>query len=192
MGRITAPTTTGPERSWSWKWLGRSGTTWMRAGWGPETGGPSFLLLSGPKQGLLGSCSYVYDAPAVPLAHTRAMMNFDMVGRLRSNTIYISGAETSGVWNPLVNNSNEPTLSLAISESSCTGCTDHVCFWQAGIPFVGFFTGLHEEYHGPDDDVDLIDFSGMSRIGALALRALNRLVVMPEAPPLTGTYPASG
>jgi len=148
-----------------------------------------FAAFGAEEQGLLGSCSYVYASPAVPLAQTRAMMNFDMVGRLRSNTVYISGGETSWVWNPLVTNSNEPTLSLAISESSCTGCTDHVCFWQADIPFVGFFTGLHDEYHGPEDDVELIDFAGMGRIGELALRVLNRLVVMPVGPPLTGTYP---
>jgi hypothetical protein len=149
-----------------------------------------FAAFGAEEQGLLGSCSYVNGAPAVPLAQTRAMMNFDMVGRLRDDTVYISGGETSEVWNPLVNNANESTLSLAISESSCTGCTDHVCFWQAGIPFVGFFTGRHAEYHGPGDDVELIDFSGMTRIGVLALRVLNRLVVMPEAPPLTGTYPS--
>ena len=148
-----------------------------------------FAAFGAEEQGLLGSCSYVHGNPAVPLGLTRAMMNFDMVGRLRSNTVYISGAETSGVWNSLVTNSNEPALSLAIRESSCTGCTDHVCFWQAGIPFVGFFTGLHNEYHGPDDDVGLIDFSGMRRIGELALRVLNRVVVMPAGPQLTGTYP---
>jgi hypothetical protein len=151
-----------------------------------------FAAFGAEEEGLLGSCSYVHDIPAVPLAQTRAMMNLDMVGRLRSGTVYISGAETSWVWNSLVTNSNEPTLKLAISESSCTGCTDHVCFWKAGIPFVGFFTGLHDEYHRPGDDVDLINFPGMGRIGELALRVLNRLVVMPEAPPLTGAYPSSG
>jgi hypothetical protein len=53
---------------------------------------------------------------------------------------------------------------------------------------VGFFTGLHDEYHRPEDDVDLINFDGMVRIGELAIRALNRLAVMPETPPLTGAY----
>ena len=145
----------------------------MRGGRDPETGrSVLFAAFGAEEEGLLGSCSYVHGIPAVPLAKTRAMMNFDMVGRLRDNTVYISGGETSWVWNPLVTNSNEPALSLAISESSCTGCTDHVCFWQAGIPFVGFFTGLHDEYHRPGDDVELIDFSGLSRIGALALRVL--------------------
>ena len=151
-----------------------------------------FAAFGAEEQGLLGSCAYVYGVPAVPLVQTRAMMNFDMVGRLRDNTVYISGGETSWVWNRLVNNSNEPELNLVIPNSSCTGCTDHVCFWQAGVPFVGFFTGLHDEYHGPEDDVGLIDFPGMGRIGELALRILSRVMVMPEAPPLVGPYPSSG
>jgi len=151
-----------------------------------------FAAFGAEEQGLLGSCAYVYGQPAVPLAQTRAMMNFDMVGRLRENTVFISGGESSPAWSALVQNSNEPGLGLTLSESSCTGCTDHVCFWQAGIPFVGFFTGLHEEYHGPEDDTELIDFPGMVRIGELALRVLNRLVVMRETPPLTGTYPSGG
>jgi hypothetical protein len=151
-----------------------------------------FAAFGAEEQGLLGSCAYVYGAPAIPLGQINAMMNFDMVGRLRSNTVYISGAETSGVWGPMAINSNEPILNLEIRESSCTGCTDHVCFWQAGVPFMGFFTGLHAEYHGPEDDVDLINFDGMVRIGELALRVLNRLVVMPETPPLTGHYPSTG
>jgi hypothetical protein len=151
-----------------------------------------FAAFGAEEEGLLGSCTYVNGFPAVPLAKTRAMMNFDMVGRLRSNTLYLSGGETSWVWSPLVTNANEPILTLANSEASCTGCTDHACFWQANIPFVGFFTGLHDEYHRPGDDVELIDFSGMGRIGVLAMRILNRLVVMPEGPPLSGAYPPQG
>ena len=151
-----------------------------------------FAAFGAEEQGLLGSCNYVHAAPAVPLDHTRAMMNFDMVGRLRENTIYISGDETSSRWQPLVSNSNQTELSLAIRTPSCTGCTDHVCFWQAGVPFVGFFTGLHDEYHRPEDDADLINYPGMVRVGDLALRVLSRLVVMAEPPALSGVFPASG
>jgi len=151
-----------------------------------------FAAFGAEEQGLLGSCNYVHGAPAVPLDQTRAMMNFDMVGRLRGNTVYVSGNETSSRWHPVVTNSNHSDLNLAIRSPSCTGCTDHACFWQAGIPFVGFFTGLHDEYHRPEDDVGLINYPGMARIGDLALRVLNRLVVMTVPPALTGVYPASG
>jgi Zn-dependent M28 family amino/carboxypeptidase len=149
-----------------------------------------FAAFGAEEQGLLGSCSYVHGTPTVPLGRTRAMMNFDMVGRLRGETVFLSGGETSNAWSSLVANSNEPELNLPLSESSCTGCTDHVCFWQAGIPFLGFFTGLHDEYHGPGDDVPLIDFPGMVRIGELALRVLSRLTVMPEGPVFKQAYPS--
>lgn len=151
-----------------------------------------FAAFGAEEQGLLGSCHYVHGAPAVPLDQTRAMMNFDMVGRLREDFLYVSGNETSSRWQPMVTNSNQSELSLAIRTPSCTGCTDHVCFWQAGIPFVGFFTGLHDEYHRPEDDADLINYPGMVRIGDLALRVLNRLVVITEPPSLTGIFPAPG
>ena len=100
-----------------------------------------------------------------------------------------SGGETSDVWAPLAANSNHPDLSLPLSTSSCTGCTDHVCFWREGIPFLGFFTGLHDEYHTLADDVDTINFPGMVQVGSVAMRALSRLMVMETPPPLTGQYP---
>jgi len=148
-----------------------------------------FAAFGAEEEGLLGSCSYVHGVPAVPLASTAAMMNFDMVGRLRGNTLFLSGGETSPVWVPLVHNANEPGLDLSVNPQSCSGCTDHACFWQAGVPFVGFFTGLHPQYHLPDDDVHLIDFPGMARVGGLAFRILSRLMVMPDPPVLTGPFP---
>ncbi len=148
-----------------------------------------FALFGAEEHGLLGSCNLVYGSAAVPQSQIKAMMNFDMVGRLRDNTVYISGAETSNGWTDLVNNANGPALALSIRESSCTGCTDHVCFWQAGIPFVGFYTGTHDQYHRPEDDVALINFPGLARVGELGLRILTRLAVMPDSPVLTGRYP---
>lgn len=148
-----------------------------------------FVLFGAEEQGLLGSCSYVFDSPAIPIQQTRAMMNFDMVGRLRDNTVYVSGIDASSGMAPLVTNANEPGLTLSIRPESCTGCTDHACFWRAGVPFVGFYTGTHDEYHRPGDDVELINVAGMERIGELAFRILARLVVMPDPPGLTKAYP---
>jgi hypothetical protein len=147
------------------------------AGWGAE------------EDGLHGSCSYVYENPAVALAETKAVMNFDMVGRLRDQTVYLSGGETSDLWAPLAANSNSPDLSAPLSTSSCTGCTDHVCFWREGVPFLGFFTGLHDQYHAPGDDVETINFPGLVQVGTFAVRALSRLMVIEDPPTLTGSYP---
>jgi hypothetical protein len=144
-----------------------------------------FAAFGAEEVGLLGSCYYVHEDPAVPLSMTKAMLNFDMVGRLRENTVYLSGFETSAAWSVLAINSNAPSLLLS-PRQSCTGCTDHACFWQVGIPFMGFFTGTHAEYHRPGDDVETINFQGLGSIGELALRSLVRLLVMPQSPPFSG------
>jgi hypothetical protein len=140
-----------------------------------------FMGFGAEEEGLLGSCHYVFEAPVRPLTHTQAMMNFDMVGRLRQ-VLVVSGQETSAVWAPLVANANAPALALFRPETSSSGGTDHSCFWQAGIPWVGFFTDFHDEYHSPADDVELINLPGMSGIGELGFRILTRLLTMPEAP----------
>jgi hypothetical protein len=118
------------------------------------------------------------------------MMNLDMVGRLRGNELVVSGQETADGWPALLSNANAPGLYLVRPPSSAPGNSDHACFWQAGIPWVGFFTGFHGEYHAQDDDVALIDFDGMGRVGDLGIRVLTRLMVDPEPPAFTGSIPS--
>ena len=150
-----------------------------------------FAGFGAEEEGLLGSCHYVFDAPAAPLSATGAMMNFDMVGRLRSNTLVVSGQETAVDWPALVTNANAPGISLLRPETSSSGGTDHACFWRAGIPWLGFFTGFHDQYHRPSDDVGLINFGGLTRIGELSFRILTRLLVMQQPPAFTGPVPGA-
>ena len=93
--------------------------------------------------------------------------------------------------NPYQANANAPELPLVRPDQSPSSGTDHVCFWRAGIPWLGFFTGFHDEYHKPADDVELVDFSGIARIGELSLRILSRLMVMPVAPELVVCFPSA-
>jgi hypothetical protein len=148
-----------------------------------------FAFWGAEEEGLLGSCHYVFEAPSVPLGRTGALLNFDMVGRLRGDTLVVSGGETSAAWNGLVLEANTPGLTILRPQNSSPRNTDHACFWQAGIPWVGFFTRLHPEYHTPLDDVELINFPGMVRVGELAMRILAELAVMPRAPEFTGPIP---
>jgi hypothetical protein len=149
-----------------------------------------FAFWGAEEEGLLGSCHYVYEAPKAPLGWTGALMNFDMVGRLRGDTLVVSGGETSPVWNALVLEANTPALTILRPQNSSPSGTDHSCFWQTGIPWVGFFTRLHPEYHTPLDDVELINLPGMVRVGELAMRILAQLVIMPRAPEFQGPIPS--
>ncbi|MFH2095680.1 MAG: M28 family peptidase, partial [Bacteroidota bacterium] len=46
--------------------------------------------------------------------------------------------------------------------------SDHYPFYEKGIPVVYYNTGLHPQYHSPEDEVSRIDYSKMKRIAQLA------------------------
>jgi hypothetical protein len=136
-----------------------------------------FAAFGAEEVGLVGSCYYASQQPAVPVAQTRALLNFDMVGRLRDEVLQVIGYGTSVDWAPMVSNSNRPQLQIFDRPFAPDGLTDHFCFWQQGVPYLWFYTGHHDEYHSPADDVDLINFPGLADIGELGLRTLIRLAV---------------
>src|SRR5262249_10548535 len=60
-----------------------------------------FIAFSGEELGLLGSGAYTKN-PIVSLASTVAMLNMDMIGRLRNRSLFIGGVGTSPAWKPLL------------------------------------------------------------------------------------------
>ena len=122
-----------------------------------------FIAFSGEEEGLLGS-SYFAKNPSIDLEKTRFMLNFDMVGRLNTKKeLAINGTGTSTKWQDLLHVSNDVNLKLVTSESGI-GPSDHTSFYLQNIPVLHFFTGQHEDYHKPSDDVDKINFEGMYTI----------------------------
>jgi hypothetical protein len=135
-----------------------------------------FVAFSGEERGLLGSAHFVAE-PTVPLEEAVAMINMDMVGRLRDNTLTIYGLATAPEWEPLVAEANAAgpeafTLSLL---PDGFGPSDHSSFYGRGIPVLHFFTNTHTEYHRPEDDWDTIDGEGLERIAALVADVASRL-----------------
>ena len=64
-----------------------------------------FATFSGEEEGLLGSNYYV-NHPVVPLANTVAMINMDMIGRMKNRSLTIGGMGTATEWPALVENAN--------------------------------------------------------------------------------------
>ncbi len=150
-----------------------------------------FAAFGAEEEGLLGSCHYAFQSPAAPISVTRAMMNFDMVGRLKDNVLLVRGFESSNEWANMVVNANSPGLIL-FDPLPCDYCSDFACFRDQGIPYVYFFTHGNQQYHSPADDVERINFKGLREVGEVSLRVVIRLAVMPEAPtPLLGGSPVS-
>ncbi len=121
-----------------------------------------FVNFTGEELGLLGSAYFVKNSP-IPLEQIKAMINFDMIGRLDTlNSLTINGTGTSSVWKNLIDSVNY-TYKLNISKiDDGYSPSDNTSFYAQNIPVLFFFTGLHKDYHRPSDDADKINFSGES------------------------------
>jgi hypothetical protein len=132
-------------------------------------------LFSGEEMGLLGSRHYVRH-PAVPLERTVAMLNFDMVGRMRDGKVSVGGVASGDRLRGLVGDVAQPGLRLDLTvRDNPYGPSDHTSFYAAGVPVLFFHTGEHPDYHKPTDTADRIDADGMARVAALAAGIVERL-----------------
>ncbi len=123
-----------------------------------------FIGFSAEEIGTVGSQYYVNN-PSFPLTKTVAMLNMDMVGRLKDNTLTVSGVGTSPIWTDVVKkwNSGADTLNIKTSPEGF-GPSDHSQFYGEDIPVLFFFTGTHTDYHKPSDDWEKLNYDGEQRI----------------------------
>ena len=116
-----------------------------------------FLCFAGEEWGLLGSEYYVAH-PDLPLGHAVAMINMDMIGRVRNAKLYIGGAATGTTFREILNRiTPRYGMNIDYSETSGYGSSDHSSFTAGGVPVLFFFSGLHADYHKPSDTWDKID-----------------------------------
>ena len=124
---------------------------------------------SGEEQGLLGS-SYFVDHTPVPIDSIDAMLNFDMVGRLRNDKLLVFGVATATEWPSILDLANtQPKLAIA-GQGDGFGPSDHSSFYARNIPVLHFFTDQHEDYHRVSDVPERINAGGEARVVALAER----------------------
>lgn len=121
-----------------------------------------FAAFSAEESGLIGSKAYI-GAPPVPLADTVAMINMDMIGRLRDGKLTVGGVGTSPEFRKLVEGAGKDSFTLQLNEDGF-GPSDHSSFYAKQIPVLFFFTGTHEDYHKPSDTADKINYDGEAKI----------------------------
>lgn len=123
-----------------------------------------FIAFSGEELGLLGSAHYTRN-PIIPLEKTVAMLNMDMIGRLRDDQLSVIGADSSPAWRPLLEELNaEAGFNLSTGGGAIGGGSDHASFLARRIPVLFFFTGMHREYHTPADKPETINAAGEARV----------------------------
>ena len=143
--------------------------------------GVILALWSGEELGLLGSTDFVEQAP-VPMDAVAAYLNFDMVGRLRDNTLNLQAVGSSSIWTDLAAELNEPIgLDLTFVADPYLP-TDVRSFNASDVPSLNFFTGSHEDYHRPTDDSHTINYEGLDRIVELGTAVAANLATRPDAP----------
>jgi len=132
-----------------------------------------FQAFGAEEAGLIGSTHFA-ASPTVAMDSIVAMINLDMVGRLRDNTLIIAGVRDADVWPPLFLELNRDNLVLVFDNSSLER-SDQFPFYAAQRPAIHLFSGFHEDYHRPGDDVGDVNRGGAAKVGRFAMATLWRL-----------------
>jgi hypothetical protein len=153
--------------------------------------GVLFAAFAGEELGLLGSSHYT-SYPTLPLDKTVAMINLDMIGRLRDDKLFIGGVETSPLFRAKLDELGEAeNLKLSYSFSGY-GSSDHTSFTVKEIPSLFFFTGLHGDYHKPSDDWQEINVAGAERVLRMAYLVADYIQGLRERPAFTQSKTEEG
>jgi hypothetical protein len=125
-----------------------------------------FVAFSGEELGLYGSRYFVDHSQTMPT--TKAMLNLDMVGRLRDDRLTVFGTRSGDNLSTVVTGAAR-ALGLEVVESDGVGRSDHMSFYNKKIPVLHFFTGTHADYHRPTDTWEKLNIEGMARVSDLVL-----------------------
>lgn len=139
------------------------------------------MAFTGEESGLLGSKHWV-DHPTIPIKEVVAMLNMDMIGRLKDDILQVGGMGTGVGFKDLVDKFAEKYDLTIHNGGGGRGPSDHSSFYGADIPVLFFFTGMHPQYHAPDDDVELINAEGACRVTHLVADLLDEIADADDRP----------
>jgi hypothetical protein len=146
-----------------------------------------FIAFSAEESGLIGSEAYCKD-PVIPLADTAAMVNLDMVGRLRPDAakkkdhVLVEGSGTARTFDALLDALARKHDVVMTKQASGFGPSDHAPFDEHKVPVLFYWTGYHDDYHRPGDTADKINLAGMRKVVDLAEDTVGQLAAVSPRP----------
>lgn len=121
-----------------------------------------FIAFSVEEKGLIGS-RFFADSDAYDMGKVNYMLNFDMLGRLNDYSLALIGTGTTPSWDAAIDQAAPDHFIIRKSPGGLGG-SDHTAFYMKNIPVLFFFTGIHDDYHRPDDTPDKVNFKGTYEI----------------------------
>jgi Zn-dependent M28 family amino/carboxypeptidase len=164
-----------------------------------------FAAFTAEEEGLLGSRHFV-EHPPVPLEDIAAMLNLDMVGRVRTvaehaassttkqtttaeattqdsaaGVLYVGGMGTARNFDAIVKKADarSPLVIRDIGRGGI-GPSDHMSFALKKIPVLFLFSGLHGDYHRPSDDPEKINYDGLAEVIDFAGDIVGQIAASPR------------
>jgi Peptidase family M28/PDZ domain/PA domain len=145
-----------------------------------------FMTFTAEERGLIGSRHYCRVEPLFALKDTAAMLNLDMVGRMKEPKdadskpkLLALGISTGKGFDNLVKKHNAD-FDLVNDTGGPFGASDHYSFYQQKIPVLFFWTGFHPDYHRPTDTSDKINVSGMKKVADFSEKLIAELSTDPK------------
>ncbi len=141
---------------------------WCASGIVPPRG-LVFAFFSGEEKGLLGSKAYV-ERPPYPIDRTVANLNMDMIGRNDRGRINAVGKrQNESLWDIAARAGRDSSVGIKVEDegNEFFNRSDHYNFFKSGVPFLFFFSGIHEDYHRITDTPDKIDPKKLSQVARL-------------------------
>ncbi|MHB8838135.1 MAG: M28 family peptidase [Gemmatimonadaceae bacterium] len=133
---------------------------------------------TGEELGLLGSTEFASHLP-VPKDKVQAMVNLDMVGRMKNDKLIVYGVLTAPELKGIVDSANvAPRLTIsAVGDGE--GPSDHAAFYRKDLPVLHLFTDLHDDYHTANDVADRLNIDGIVHVADFAERVVRALADRP-------------
>ena len=159
-----------------------------------KTGSPRsiiFAFFGAEEQGLVGSKFFLdwmkkADSKRINLPADKkgivAMVNLDMVGRMRGGSMSVSGTGTSSGFKPMVEQVAAQTGVNVACIPDGYGPSDQASFVAQEIPVLFLTTGGHMEYHTPADVPSTLNYDGMQQTLEFSQELIARLASLPTTP----------
>ena len=145
-----------------------------------------FMAFSAEEVGLDGS-DFWTKHPTLKVDQVQAMVNMDMVGRMRNDELAIAGTGTAKDFMSLLRPIFEGSGLTVDADPSGRGPSDHASFYRAGIPVLFLFTGTHSDYHKPSDRGYTVNPQGAAKVIQLTDTLVKMLASRAEKLEFTST-----